>query len=320
MHKLVFLTSILLVGCSGLSQKKNYKETYSIGFYNTENLFDTINQANDDEEFLPDGKNQWTGERYVEKIKKINRVLDSMNNAILVGFCEIENRQVLQDLIDGSSERKSFEIIHQDSPDNRGIDVGMIYNPEVLKPLKSGILRFQIDTDTPNTRDILWGKFLHKKDTLFAIINHWPSRRGGEEASEPNRLRASYNATKFIDSVMNVSPKSKIIFMGDLNDYPTNNSVKAIEKRLTPMITTQSGKFGGTYNYRGDWEIMDHIFISPNSLEKGLHFIQNSEILSNDFLITKYKGDLVPKRNYAGDKYLDGYSDHLPVRVKVVFN
>ncbi len=316
MNKLLIAFSLVLIGCNGLSQKN----THVVAFYNVENLFDTIDQPHNDEEFLPDGKNKWTSERYLDKLRKMNQVIDSMGNVVLLGMCEIENGQVIKDLNDASGTRKNFGIVHYESPDGRGIDVGMIYDPAVLKLSSSGLIRFRIpNPETPDTRDIVWAKFVHKKDTLFAMVNHWPSRRGGEEQSEPNRLKAAQMASRFIDSVMAASPKSKLVFMGDLNDYPANNSVKMIGERLHPMISKASGKFGGSYNYRNEWDVLDHIMISPNAHKGSFRFVKDSgKIMSDDFLIEEYKGNLVPKRNYAGNKYLDGYSDHLPVKVGVV--
>lgn len=316
MNKLFFAFSLILFGCNGFSQKK----THVVAFYNVENLFDTINQPHNDEEFLPNGKNKWTGERYLDKLNKLNQVIDSMGTIALLGMCEIENEQVIKDLNNASSRRKNFGIVHYESPDGRGIDVGMIYNPAVLTLQQSGFIRFQIDNpETPHTRDIVWAKFVHKKDTVFALVNHWPSRRGGEEKSEPNRLKAAGKAAAFIDSVMAVSPKSKIVLMGDLNDYPSNKSAQMIAERMNPMITKSSGKFGGSYNYRNEWDVLDHIFVSPNGFKGSFRFVKESgKIISDDFLIEEYKGNLVPKRNYAGDKYLDGYSDHLPVKVEVI--
>lgn len=316
MNKLFFVITLLLIGCNGLSQKG----TGVVAFYNVENLFDTINQPHNDEEFLPDGKNKWTSQRYLDKLRKLNQVIDSMGNVVLLGLCEIENEQVVKDLNDASSSRKKFGIVHYESTDARGIDVGMIYNPSLLTLKQSGFIRFEINnSETSNTRDIVWAKFVYKKDTLFAMVNHWPSRRGGETESEPNRLKAAEKAAAFIDSVKTASPTSKIVFMGDLNDYPTNKSAKMIAERLTPMISKSSGKFGGTYNYKNEWDVLDHIMISSNAYEGKLRFVEQSgHIMSNDFLIEEYKGNLVPKRNYAGEKYLDGYSDHLPVKVGVI--
>jgi len=318
MKKFIVITSIVLFGCNTQAQKKTDKV---IGFYNIENLFDTINQPHNDEEFLPTGKNQWTSERYLKKLDRLNQVIDSLGDIVLLGFAEIENKQVLVDLNNASKARKNFDVVHFDSPDERGVDVGMIFNPAVLKVVDAGYLRFTLEkSETPHTRDIVWGKFVHKKDTIFSLVNHWPSRRSGQETSEPNRVKAATVAANFIDSVMRVSPKSKIIFMGDLNDHPSDKAPKLISERLNPMITNESGKFGGTYNYKNEWNILDHLMVSPNATKGKFKIIPNSGIIySNDFILEEFKGQIVPKRNYAGSKYLDGYSDHLPVTIHVSF-
>lgn len=315
MKKTALLLVLLLLGDTSFSQK----DLSYIGFYNVENLFDTINQPNNDEEFLPEGKNQWTAERYLKKLNMLNQTIDSMGKIVLLGLCEIENKGVIEDLNKASVTRKEYGIVHYDSPDLRGIDVAIIYDTKRLKVNDSGTLSFFLASGKKSlTRDILWAKFTYKKDTLFALINHWPSRVGGAEKSEPNRIKAANLAARFIDSVTIASPSSKIVFMGDLNDYPTDVAPKIIAERLNPMITKSSGKYGGSYNYRGDWDVLDHIMVSPNVSTGKIKIVENSgEIISKSFLMVEYKGDMVPKRNYAGPKYLEGYSDHLPVRVGV---
>jgi predicted extracellular nuclease len=311
MKKLIFILSLVLfIGCSGLSQKN----MGIIAFYNVENLFDTINQAHNDEEFLPNGRHKWTSQRYQDKIQKLNQVIDSMGAIILLGLCEIENKQVIKDLNQASSYRKNFGIVHYESADARGIDVGMIYDPSILTLKNSGFIRFEINNGASSTRDIVWAKFVHKKDTLFAIVNHWPSRLGGVEMSEPKRLKAAETVSSFIDSIITTSPTSKIIFMGDLNDNPTNKSVQMIAERLTPIILKSSGKFGGTYSYKNEWNISDYIFVSPNVFSGNFNFIEKSgKIISNDFLVRENNGIFTPKRG------ANGYSDHLPVVMDVVF-
>lgn len=294
----------------------------TIAFYNVENLYDTVDQPHDDEEFLPEGKNQWTQERYLTKLNRINQVLDSMGTISLVGFGEVENRTVIEELNAASKDRKNFGTVHYDSPDLRGVDVALIYNPKHLTLVKDGFIRYEIENpNTPYTRDILWAKFTNKKDTIVAMVNHWPSRRGGQEQSEVNRLIAAKAATQFIDSIKKVSPNTQLIFMGDLNDYPEDKAPKMVAERLKPMITSTSGKFGGSYNYNGEWGILDHIMVSEHAMGTLKNFIilpNTGEIFQRDFILDTYKGQIVPKRNYAGSRYLDGYSDHLPVRIRVM--
>lgn len=316
MQKIFFLLA-LLTSFSGFSQD------YKIGFYNVENLFDTINDPNkDDEEFLPASEYKWNGARYMEKIGHINKVLGEMGNVLALGMCEIENAHVVRDVVRFSpTMSKTHGVVHYESPDERGIDVGLIYDSIKLKLVSSGSIRFTLPgMEKPSSRDILWAKFVSgKKDTVHIMVNHWPSRRGGEDKSEPNRLEAARNARNYIDSVIALNPKAKIIFMGDLNDYPTNKAPMSVAEKLQPQIVKESGAFGGSYSYNNEWDVLDHIMVSPALLgKKGFRILPNTgKIYSPDFLIEEYKGNKVPFRTYGGKKYLGGYSDHLPVSVNV---
>lgn len=298
----------------------NAQTTRTIGFYNVENLFDTIDGKHNDNDFLPTAKSKWNSEKYFTKINRINQVMDSMDSPMLIGFAEIENAEVVNDLMKHSKKRTNYGVVHFESIDDRGIDVALAYDPSVLTLIKSDKIRFLLDNpEHPHTRDILWAEFSLGNEKMIAVVNHWPSRRGGQVESEPNRIKAASLAKHFIDSTIAASPKTKIVFMGDLNDYPTDMSAKLIAESLTPMIEKSSGKYGGSYNYRGEWDVLDHILVSKNFFKgKNIKTVKNSgEIVSSEFILTEYKGDIVPKRNYAGDNYLDGYSDHLPVLMKV---
>lgn len=312
------ITSIIFlsIGSISFSQK-----TRNIAFYNVENLFDTIDGINDDEEFLPLSKNDWNSSKYFEKLKHINQVFDQLQNPLLIGLCEIENEHVVRDILKYSTTMKKYGVVHHESPDARGIDVAMIYDSSLLKLVESGKIRFILpEKTTATTRDIVWGKFVsNKKDTIVGIVNHWPSRIGGATESEPNRLEAAKNARSFIDSLLTLNVNYKIVFMGDLNDYPSDKAPQQISEKLNPMICASSGKFGGTSNYKDKWDILDHIFVSKGFLsKKGVRAIKDSgKIHSHDFLLTEYKGQIVPFRTYGGSKYLGGYSDHLPVSIEV---
>lgn len=301
-----------LIGCA-VSQKK-YE---LIAFYNVENLFDTQDGPNDDSEFLPEGKNQWTKERYEEKLNHIRKVLGDLSYPMLVGFCEIENEEVLKALISGDQNLSNYGTVHYESPDARGIDVGFIYNKSKLSVLSSGKIRFTLPGDTePKSRDIVWGKFLVKKDTILALVNHWPSRRTDD--SEPKRVKAAESARVFIDSVLKVNPNAKIVFMGDLNDHPSDKAPQLISSKLTPMISKTSGEFGGTHQYKNEWDVLDHIMVSPGFQDGKVKVVSNSgKIHSFSYLIEEYKGNKQPFRTYVGAKYLGGYSDHLPVSIQV---
>jgi predicted extracellular nuclease len=315
------ITLSLLITFSIFSLSYSQKER-SVAFYNVENLFDTIDGVNDDAEFLPAGKNNWTSKRYEEKIQHINQVIQALQYPVIMGFCEVENQQVMQDVLTFNKRLKKYGIVHYDSPDARGIDVGMVYDQKTLKVVSSGKLRFVLPGQTEaTTRDIVWAKFRTKKDTIFCMVNHWPSRRSGQDESEPLRLKAAETARVFIDSVLQAQPATKIVFMGDLNDHPSDKAPKKIAERLVPMIDKSSGIYGGTHNYKDEWDVLDHLMVSNGFMTStSMKAISGSgKIHSFDFLITEYKGKMVPFRTYAGTKYLGGYSDHLPVSIRVSF-
>lgn len=310
-----FVLFASLIACFSL----NAQTERVIAFYNVENLFDTTNDPTiNDEEFLPEGANNWTLERYNEKIKHINQVVDSLGVPLLFGMCEIENKAVVQDVVDFGSMKITHAIVHFESLDLRGIDNALIYDKTVLTLVESGIIRFDMPAPDSPSRDIVWAKFSHGKDSIMAFVNHWPSRSGGQVESEPKRMIAAIAASSFIDSVLAVNKKMKMVFMGDLNDTPENQSASMIAESLTPMITPASGQFGGSHSYNNHWDVLDHILVSKAFLKKGAKVKKKSgTIYSPAFLLSEYKGNIVPNRTYGGSKYLGGYSDHFPVFIRV---
>jgi predicted extracellular nuclease len=316
----IFFASLLLAVVCVSCKTTPQLSTRTIGFYNVENLFDTIDGINDDAEFLPAAKKQWNSEKYNEKLNHVNQVIDQWNNPLLIGLCEIENAAVVRDVMRTSSKIQNYGLVHYESPDARGIDVALLYDSLTIKLNKSGRLRYTLPgKDEPSSRDILWAKFTINKDTIMAMVNHWPSRTGGVEKSEPNRIAAAQTARKFIDSLLTVNKNYKIVFMGDLNDHPSDKAPQLIAEKLSPMITEKSGEFGGTHSWNGKFDVLDHIFVSEGfMIAKKLKIVPNSgKIGSYDFLLGEYKGNIVPARTYAGDNYLGGYSDHFPVTVEV---
>ena len=312
MKKILVIFSVLVFSHVSIAQKSE-----RVAFYNVENLFDTIDGPNNDEEFLPQGKKLWNLEKYKEKITNINKVICELNTPMIIGLCEIENKGVLQDIIKEGKALKKYQIVHHESPDARGIDASLIYDSKKLKILDHGFIRFILpDQNTPATRDIVWAQFKYKKESFYVMVNHWPSRRGGAEKSEPKRMKAAQNARRFIDSLLARDINTKIIFMGDLNDYPTNTSVQNITKKLDPKITNTSNRFGGTHCYKGEWNILDHICISKGWKNGDLKISsENGTILTLEYLLSTYKGNTVPFRTFGGSQYLGGYSDHLPVYI-----
>lgn len=307
-------TLVLLIQLLFLSSFAQ-KNSYSIAFYNVENLYDTIDQSHDDNAFLPTGKLNWNSNRYWGKIKNLNQVFDSIGELALIGLAEVENRKVVEDLFQYSPTRKDFDIIHFESDDPRGIDVAMAYNPQLLT--KEAVGYFQ---PYAKTRGLLWSKFSYKKDTLLAIVAHFPSRLGGVKKTEGKRLDMTAAVLNFVDSVQKNSPEITILFMGDLNDGPENTSVQQLSLTLTPMISPTNGWYHGTYNYKGKWDQLDHLFVSENAFKGKIRFQKGFGLIhSNPFLVEKRNKTKQPKRGYEGTTYIGGYSDHLPISVKMSF-
>ena len=305
--------------------------------YNVENLFDTINDPNkDDEEFLPSAKKNWNSKRYQEKLRHITQVMSTAGFPELVGLCEIENKGVLNDLVAMDSLKPfGYQVVHFDSPDERGVDVGLLIKSNSFKFVSAKSVRVQLPGENPRpTRDILYAKLAFKRDTLHVFVNHWPSRRGGEEESEPNRIAAAQTLKHVSDSLFKVSSDSKILIMGDLNDYPTNKSVKdvlgatpveALAKRtgFINLVAPLMEKGEGSEYYQGKWTMLINV-ISSTSLVKSVRGLRigTAGILKKDFLLYKNekKGTEEPNRTYGGDRYYGGYSDHLPVLVDLQWN
>ena len=315
--KIIFLLFAIIIFTSCTEKRSVYK----IAFYNVENFFDTINGENIEEEFLPEAKLKWNTNKYQEKIKHLNTVIHSLNYPVILGLCEVENKRVLSDLIKAQSKTSSspsYGIVHHESPDKRGIDAAFIYDKNIVRLLESGKLEVILDNSRSKpTRDIVWAKFLLKKDTIICLVNHWPSRRGGTKESEHKRIKAANTAKLFIDSILKENANSKIILMGDLNDYPSNNAPQIIQDiPMYPMIFKTSGSYGGTHCYRNHWGVLDHIMVSE-ALKNNGAIPFSGKINEFDYLFTEYKEHIVPFRTFGGGKYLGGYSDHLPVSIEI---
>lgn len=328
MKKILFLlfVSIAITNINAQENKSIY-----IAFYNVENLFDTINDPlTKDDDFTPSGKKNWTIERYNEKLQHISSVLIGIGQdklPDLVGFAEIENKQVLEDLILSNEKSKDkFKVVHEESPDARGIDVGLIYNKNVFKYIDHK--KIPIKTDGYKIRDILSATFLlDNQDTIYVFVNHWKSRSGGKEKTEQQRIVCAQTLKKEVDSIKKINTNAKIIIVGDLNDTPTDKSVfntlkadnSGSQESLTNLILPLAKKGLGSHSYNGHWDALDHIIVS-NALinsEKG-YSVLNSEafIFSADWItFTGKNGNKSPNRTYGGNNYYGGYSDHYPVYV-----
>ena len=334
---------LLILGCS-LSihcnaQKRSFKVA-CIGFYNIENLFDTINEPDvNDEEFTPTGANNYTPEVYMDKLGKLSDVISDIGKDVspdglaLLGVSEVENESVMIDLINEPKLKdRNLQIVHYDSPDARGIDVGLIYNPKYFKVKSRNKLTVHIKnvdgTEHP-TRDILYVSGLLDGELIHVFVNHWPSRRGGEEASAPNRSIAAGVAKHAIDSILAIDPKSKIVLMGDLNDDPVSPSVAVVLGATGDVAQAKNGRLynpfmsyfqngTGTLAYNDAWNLFDQIIVSSaltNKDQSGL-FFKEAKIYRREFMVNqigRYKG--YPKRTYDYNKYIGGYSDHFPTYI-----
>lgn len=315
---------------------QNKKEVYPIAFYNVENLFDTKRDLTiQDEDFTPSGRNNWTEDKYKKKLNNLAYVINllgketSPSGAVIIGVAEVENRKVIEDLINtGDLAKRKYQIVHQDSPDARGIDVGLIYNPAFFKVSSYKTYPFTLPgSNDIKTRDILVVSGLLEGQPLSILVNHWPSRRG--DNSSPLRERAAAICKHISDSIYNANQKTGIIIMGDMNDDPKDKSTRIV---LNAKKNQKDVQNGGLYNtmwkihesgigtlcYKDEWNLFDQIIISQNLLEKGdskLKF-QKAEVFNKDFLFQKsgkYKG--YPLRTFSGNTFLNGYSDHFPTLI-----
>lgn len=330
-----FVFAFLILGACTTTPKGSYLKTHVVAFYNVENLFDTENDPEkEDDDFTPEGRLAWDEDRYDDKILKLARVIASLggNNApALIGLCEIENRKVLEDLIQHPVlQIYDFGIVHYESPDSRGIDVAFLYQKADFKVLHSAAKELKIENEPDFvSRDALYVKgLLGEKDTLHLMVNHFPSRRGGAQASEYKRMAAAQVNRQVIDSVWKVSPKASWLVMGDFNDGPSDLSVqKGLVTSTNPEIENQSfynpfeklAEDGlGTYYFRGNWDMLDQILVSKGLLGKGsLRFKEGSASVFGPDWLREAEGNFknTPFRTYAGDIYLGGYSDHFPIYI-----
>jgi hypothetical protein len=323
---LVLLT--MLTG--GSSQDTGYKPV-RLMFYNVENLFDIKDDSlTNDNDFLPGGGMRWTYSRYKNKINSLYKTIVAAGSWAppeIVAFCEVENRQVLKDLVYGTYLSKfDYKIVHQDSPDQRGIDVCLIYRADSVTLLDyrywipSGIKREEFVT-----RSVLCARFAINGDTLNLIVNHWPSRRGGVLAGEDLRRTIAVMIREKADSISRRSLSGgKIVIAGDFNCTPDDTEIRTLvdgaesHVRLQDLSESPAEKGQGTYRYMGSWEMIDQIIVSGSllSADKGLFTNQSMlKIFRPDFLLRKdqkYPG-LSPFSTYRGYRYQGGFSDHLPV-------
>lgn len=327
-----FLVVIVLFTVACKENDHIRDNSMTVVFYNVENLFD----LNDDpwikdDEFTPEGTNKWSNKRYRKKLDDIAKVISSINSKDLpeiVGLCEVENSNVLEDLISVKElSEGNYSYIHYDSPDPRGIDCALIYRPEEFEVSEHTYIPVKLANDHGyRTRHILYvsGR-VRNNEELHIFINHWPSRNEGVRATESKRLNAAGVLTGKVRSIRERSPEGHIIIMGDLNDEPDNLSVSRVlnafegnngSPGLYDLMVPEYNSGKGSYNYRGDWAMLDHLIVSGGLTDgKGLDCKgRQGYIFRRDWMeYTRQDGLKVPDRTYGGRNYYGGISDHFPV-------
>ncbi|MFO7668997.1 MAG: endonuclease [Bacteroidales bacterium] len=339
------LIAVILLICPFLikTQAQKKENIFVVMSYNVENLFDTVDAPSTrDEDFTPGGIKNWTWDRYKKKLDDLARVISSIPEKelpALIGLAEVENRTVLEELVDNRGLRRgNYEIIHEDGIDPRGIECAMLYRPDLFR-YKS---HKYIPVEDPLNPDYLYRGILHVQgiaadgSTLHLFMNHWKSRSEGTQETEKQRMFTSITLRKQLDMLLSRESGYKVIVMGDFNDEPTNQSItnglSASGKRKNINLGDHYNLFydmhnlenQGSYNFRGQWNMLDQVIISFNLLnqEKGLSTTYNGgAILKQEWMLylsEKY-GEMLPSATYGGTEYFGGPADHLPVYVVFTF-
>lgn len=335
------LLSILSLPVFAQDTDTDAYEVSAIGFYNLENLFDTIDTPDvNDWDYHPESRLKWNTERYYAKQANMAKVIAQLGTELtpdglaILGVSEIENESVLRDLVKEPLIRdRNYQIVHHDSPDERGIDCGLLYQPKYFTVISSKNLPVELvdpKTGKPDyTRDVLYVYGTFQGDPMHIMVNHWPSRGGGEKASAWRRAKAAEVCRSLADSIQAADPAAKIIVMGDLNDDPNNKSVTKILRGVPDATQIQDGelyntmydhykKGNGTLAYRDTWNLFDQILISQPLVSKkyGGWQLYKSVVFRKPWMIQTegaFRG--YPHRTFVGDIFLNGYSDHLPVYI-----
>ncbi len=326
----LLVLSLFLVANSSFAQNKSY----SILFYNVENLFDTIKgEQNNDNSFLPENeKYQWNTAKYLHKLENISKVIANINENLpdIIGFAEVENHSVLEDLFQEKLLTKAdYQIVHFESSDMRGIDVALAYKKNRFEVIYKRNVTVKYNPNSKyKTRELLYVKGVTAfNDTLHLFVNHWKSRMGGVAKTEEKRIRYATIVKELSDSIMQADKNPYIIIMGDLNDNPDNKSVLDVlgAKKPERKICNQSfynlmysyyegGE--GTLYYKS-WELYDQIIVSGNLFckKKGIQK-PKAFIFKPEWLLYDDNGTLMPYSSYHKGKYISGFSDHLPVYIE----
>ncbi len=341
-----FLSFLIVVGSLGIivngkafaQEKKQYK-VGCIAFYNLENLFDTIPGPND-VEFTPEGANKWNTQKYKVKLDHMSDVISQIGGEMfpggpaIIGISEVENRSVVEDLVNTPKLKSSkYDFVHYDSPDKRGVDVAMLYRKDFFKVVSTRSVRLRIKENPKWTsRDQLVVSGYFDNELIHVIVNHWPSRSGGEKRSEPLRAAAAALSRTIADSIFATDINSKIFIMGDLNDDPVDASVYDILKAKGKVEDVKQGELFnpmwrlykdgiGSLAYRDTWDLFDQIIVSEPLLrtDKSSFRFFKAKIF-NAKLVTQKEGQFAgyPLRTYVGNTWQGGYADHFPAYIFII--
>jgi predicted extracellular nuclease len=320
----------------------NAKDSARIAFYNVENLFDTIDEPMTiDSEYMPNSSLQWTKKRYEAKLKNIAKVIDSLGFPSIMGMVEVENRRVLNDLTAMPTlKAKNYGIAHFESPDERGIDCALIYKKSDFEVKNAKPHRISFPDDRKDgTRDILEVSGILRGLPVTVFVNHFPSRRGGAEVSDPKRVFVAKILKSAVDSVQKADANARIIIMGDMNDEPSDKSLTqslgaiywtlagdkrpSVDKNALYNLAAGVKESGlGSYYYRGEWEVIDQMIVNGSFLDSRSKLVTRDAetVFTADFLTYKDKtGKKLPNRTYTGPTYRGGFSDHFPIYTTVYF-
>ena len=335
----VLASLFFLLPCSLSAQDDTNYKVAAIGFYNLENFFDTLDTPNtNDADFLPNGRLAWNTAKYISKQANMAKVISQLATEVspdgvaMLGVAEVENRKVLEDLVQQPAlKARKYQIVHFDSPDERGIDCAFLYQPKYFKVTSAQAMpTILIDSKTGErdfTRDILYVTGLFDGEPVHVMVGHWSSRLGGESGSAWRRAVSAGVCRHLADSIRTVNPNAKIIIMGDLNDDPTSKSLTQVlnakrssenlqnDELYNPMYDLyKSGN--GTMAYHDAWSLFDQMVLSKGFVSKqtGGWQMYKAVVFRQPWLLQTegtFRG--YPFRTFVGDIFIDGYSDHLPV-------
>jgi predicted extracellular nuclease len=315
----------------GMPRVNQISEAYVMS-YNVENLFDTINDPENDDDFTPNGKLNWNTKRYQEKLNHIAQVVEAVKNEngnqwpMVIGLIEVEHASCLNDLVTKTLLNEGhYQVAFLEGEDERGIDVGLLFRSDVMEVVSVNKHNIVLP-ENDKTRHILEVVGRVNNELVVFYVNHWPSRSGGTEKSAPSRQLASEQLSMVMTNRMKQMPDCNMILMGDFNDYPDNQSVARLEwvngKQFSNLMKKTDDTNKGSHFYKGEWGFLDQFIVNSEILAqdgKGWLF-KRSEAVAFDFMMyTNNKGEMSPSRTYVGDSYKGGYSDHLPILLELSY-